>query len=305
MTGRFLSFVKTTVIVLLLTMLAGCAKKEADEASIQIKGSDTEVNLVQRLAEAFMKNNSQVSIAVTGGGSGVGIAALINRQTDIANSSRAMKDEEIRQAKDKGVNPVAIVFALDGLALITHQSLSVDSLTIDEVGGIFKGEISNWKDLGGPDLHISLYGRQSNSGTYVFFRDEVLKGDYSQKMKMMNGTAQIIEAVKQDKAGIGYVGIGYVVDSKGKVINGIKILKIAKDVNLPAVTPLDPENVKTGRYPISRPLYQYTNRVPTGKILKFIQFELSNEGQDIVSLEGYYPVTPEYIEANKRLGIIN
>lgn len=296
--------VKMIVFILLFVTVIGCVKKEANTNSIQIKGSDTEVNLVQRLAEVFMEKNPEVSIAVTGGGSGTGIAALINKQTDIANSSRAMKDIEIRQAKDKGVDPIATVFALDGLALITHQSLLLESLTIDEVAGVFKGGISNWRKLNGPDLQISLYGRQSNSGTYVFFRDKILKGEYSQKMRMMNGTAQIVEAVKQDRAGIGYVGIGYVVDSKGKVMNGLKVLKIAKNVNSPAVTPLDPENVKTGRYPLSRPLYQYTNGIPDGGILKFIQFELNDKGQDIVSLEGYYPVTPEYIETNRRLGII-
>jgi phosphate transport system substrate-binding protein len=123
-------------------------------------------------------------------------------------------------------------------------------------------------------------------------------------MKMMNGTAQIVEAVKQDEAGIGYVGIGYVVDSAGEVTSGIKVLRIAKDEDAPAVSPLDPENVKTGRYPISRPLYQYTNGIPAGKILNFIQFELSTDGQNVVSREGYYPVTPEYAELNNKLGII-
>jgi len=292
------------VFILLCLSLLGCVKKEEDRVSFQIKGSDTEVNLVQRLSEVFMKKNPDVSIAVTGGGSGTGIAALINKQTDIANSSRAMKDEEIRQAKDNGVEPVAIIFATDGLALITNQGLPVESLTLEKVAKIFKGEINNWKEVGGPDLQISLYGRQSNSGTYVFFREAVVKGDYSQKMRMMNGTAQIVEAVKQDKAGIGYVGIGYVVDDQGKVISGINVLKIAKSVDLPAVSPLNPENVKTGLYPISRPLYQYTNGIPTGKIKEFIQFELSPKGQNIISLEGYYPVTLEHMEANRRLGII-
>ncbi len=301
----FSNGVKITAFILLLVLVTGCERKEPGKAAIQIKGSDTEVNLVQRLAEVFMEKTPDVSIAVTGGGSGTGIAALINKQTDIANSSRAMKDVEIKQAKDKGVDPVAIVFALDGLALITHQSLSVDSLTLDEVAKIFKGEISDWKELGAPDLQISLYGRQSNSGTFVYFRDEVLKGDYSKYMKMMNGTAQIVEAIKQDRAGIGYVGIGYVVDSKGKVMNGIKVIKIAKNVNLPAVTPLDPENVKTGLYPISRPLFQYTNGIPTGEILEFIKFELGEKGQKIVSSGGYYPVTTNYIESNRKLGILD
>jgi phosphate transport system substrate-binding protein len=291
-------------LTLTLLLMTGCAKKEAHKLSIRVKGSDTEVNLVQRLAESFMGKNPETSMAVTGGGSGVGIAALINKQADIANSSRAMKNEEIKQAKDRGVDPVAIVFALDGLALITHQSLGIKALTLDEVAKIFKGEITNFKELQGPDLVITPYGRQSNSGTYVYFRDNVLKGDYSPQVRRMNGNAQIVEAVRTDKAGIGYVGIGYVVDDKGEVISGIKLLDIAKDVNSPSVTPLKPENVKSGLYPLTRPLYQYTNGKPKGNLLEFILFELSEQGQELVTKEGYYPVTPEYMDNNRKLGII-
>ncbi len=303
--NKIRTVVKITAFILLCIMVLSCVKKEAGKDSIQVKGSDTEVNLVQRLAEVFMEENPDIPIAVTGGGSGTGIAALINNQTDIANSSRAMKDAEIKQAQNKGVEPVAIVFALDGLALITHESLPVDSLSIDEVAKIFKGGILNWKEVEGTDLQISLYGRQSNSGTFVFFRDEVLKGDYSKNMKMMNGTAQIVEAVKQDRAGIGYVGIGYVVDKEGKVVSGINVLEIAKDSHSTAVTPLDPENVKTRLYPISRPLFQYNKGIPKGKMLEFIKFELSDKGQKVVSSEGYYPVPPEYIETNRKLGVLD
>lgn len=295
-------FKKALPILLFLT-LSSCASKDGKVVSIQIKGSDTEVNLVQRLAEIFTEKNPGVSIIVTGGGSGTGIAALINKQTAISNSSRAMKDEEIKQAKENGVEPIGIIFAIDGLAVIVHQSLPVESLTIEEIARIFKGEIINWKTVGGSDLPISLYGRQSNSGTFVFFRDTILKSDYSTQMKMMNGNAQIVEAVKADPTAIGYVGIGYVVDKEGKVTEGIKVSKVAKDKNSPAVTPLDQENVKSKLYPISRPLYQYTNGVPTGKILEFIRFELSEQGQKIVTEEGYYPIGPEHIEENKKLGI--
>ena len=299
---RFLIGKLTLALTLLL--MTGCAKKEADKLAIRVKGSDTEVNLVQRLAESFMEKNPEISMAVTGGGSGVGIAALINKQTDIANSSRTMKNEEIKQAKDRGVDPVAIVFALDGLALITHQSLTIKSLTLDEVAKVFKGEITNWKELRGPDLAITPYGRQSNSGTYVYFRDNVLKGDYSSQVRRMNGSAQIVEAVRTDKSGIGYVGIGYVVDDKGKVTSGIRVLNIAEDTNPPAVTPLKQENVKSGLYPLTRPLYQYTDGKPKGKLLEFIRFELSEEGQALVTKGGYYPVTPEYMDYNRELGVI-
>jgi phosphate transport system substrate-binding protein len=298
-------FSKIVFTIMMVAMLSNCERKGKTVKAIQIKGSDTEVNLVQRLSEVFMEKNPDVSIAVTGGGSGTGIAALINNQTDIANSSRLMKDTEIKQAESRGVNPIAIVFALDGLALITHKSLQIASLTLDQVGKIYKEDISNWKKAGGPDLPISLYGRQSNSGTFVYFRDNVVKGDYSQNMKMMNGTAQIVEAIRQDKAGIGYVGIGYVVNEHGQVIEGITVLKIASSSDLPAVTPLDPGNVKKGLYPVSRPLYQYTNNTPTGNLLEFIKFELSVEGQNIVSLEEYYPVTPEYMEHNRTINILD
>ena len=291
-------------LILLLVILPSCTKKETDRASFQVKGSDTEVNLVQRLAEVFMEKNPDASIAVTGGGSGTGIAALINEQTDIANSSRAMKNEEIEQAEEKGVEPTAIIFAIDGLAIITHESLPIGSLTLEEVAEIFKGEIADWKEFDGPELEISMYGRQSNSGTYIYFRDNVLKGDYSPQVRRMNGTAQIVEAVRNDKAGIGYVGIGYVVDDEGNAITGIKVLGVATDEDSPAVNPLESESVKSGLYSLTRPLFQYTNGTPEGKLLEFIQFELSERGQELIAKEGFYPVTPEGMEHNRKLGII-
>lgn len=276
-------------ISLSLVAMSGCAKKEV---SIQIKGSDTMVDLVQNLAESFMKKNPKISISITGGGSGVGIAAIIDKKADIANSSRSVKNEEIELAKKKGVELYPIVIGIDGLAIIVHESLQIDSLTVDEVSQIYQGKIVNWKEIGGgPDLEISLYGRTSASGTYVYFRDEVVKGEYSLKMKGMIGTSHIVEAIKRDKAGIGYVGVGYIVDDKGKLIEGIKPLDIAKDKNSPSFSCLDFESVKKGVYPIARPLHQYTIGKPEGNILKFIQFILSEEGQRIVKETGFYPVS--------------
>lgn len=252
-------------------LITGCAKKE--KGFVQIKGSDTEVNLVQKLAERFMEKNPKFSIAVTGGGSGVGISALIQGETDIANSSRQMKDEEIQKAKENEINPVATVFGLDRLAIITHSSIPIDSLTMDELGRIYRGEITNWKALEGPDVAITLYGRTGASGTYVYFREKVLGADYSSDMRQMIGTSQIVEAVKRDKGGIGYVGIGYL-----KEAEGVKPLKIAN------ISPLEKG------YPLERELYQYTNGEPFSDEACFIQFELSEEGQKIVAEEGYYPV---------------
>lgn len=270
---------------------------------IQIKGSDSEVNLVQKLAEEFMKKNPEVNIAVTGGGSGTGIAALINRTTDIANSSRELNPKEVEAAKKAGIQPFRVVFATDGISVIIHPENPVDKLTLEQLGKIFKGEIKNWSEVGGPNLTISLYGRQSNSGTFVFFREFVLKGDYSPHKKMMNGNAQIVEAVQRDKAGIGYVAVGYVVNYKGEIKPGIKILPIAENAQSEAYSPIVMENVMTGKYPISRPLNQYLAGKPSGKILDFIRFELSPEGQEIVKKQGFFPVQKQWMEFNKNQGL--
>jgi phosphate transport system substrate-binding protein len=270
---------------------------------IQIKGSDSEVNLVQSLAEAFMKKNPGTDIAVTGGGSGTGIAALINKKTDIANSSRDMNSKEEEAAKKAGVTPFRVVFATDGISVITHPENPVSRLTLEQLGKIYKGDIGNWKEVGGPDMKISLYGRQSNSGTFVFFREFVVKADYSPHMKAMNGNAQIVEGIQRDKAGIGYVAVGYVVSEKGEVKPGVKILSIAKDTQSEAFSPVKMENVMNGKYPISRPLNHYLNGKPSGKLLEFIKFEVSPEGQAIVRKQGFFPVQQQWVDFNKKQGV--
>ncbi|OCL27300.1 phosphate-binding protein [Orenia metallireducens] len=285
------------LVLITLVFLVGCGRapegqnEEQEGAYIQIKGSDTSVNLSQMWAEEYMSKNEEVSISVTGGGSGTGIAAIINNKVDIANSSRDIKDSEKKQAEDNGIKIVEIAVAMDGLSVITNANNPVKDLTVEEIGKIFRGEITNWKEVGGPNLAINTYGRQSNSGTYVYFRDEVLNGDYTANMKRMNGNAQLVEAVKADESGIGYVGIGYVVKGE-KVVKGINIL----DVN--GASPLKAENVKTGAYPLARPLYQYTNGKPTGAVLELIKYELSDEGQELAVREGFYPVTEEYSRRN-------
>ena len=270
---------------------------------IQIKGSDTLINLVQRLSEVYMEINPNTAIAVTGGGSGVGIAALIADRVQIADASRPMKEKEMTAAKENGVIPYEIVIGIDGLSVITNGANTVKSLAVETIGAIFRGEIVNWKDVGGPEMPISLYGRQANSGTYVFFQEYVVNNkDYSPKMKHMNGNAQIVEGIIADKAGIGYVGIGYVYDDKGHLREGLNVLEVAKDADSEAVTPLVDENVKSGKYPIARALYQYTNGKPKDAVKAFIAFELGAEGQKIVQEMSFYPVSGEYLEQNKKAG---
>jgi phosphate transport system substrate-binding protein len=294
---------KVWLLVVVASALVLVGTEARSQNMIQVKGSDSEVNLVQKLAEVFMQKNPGANIAVTGGGSGTGIAALINKTTDIANSSRDLSPKEEEAAKKAGVNPFRVVFATDGISAIIHPDNPLNKLTLEQLGKIFKGTITNWKEVGGSDSKISLYGRQSNSGTYVFFREFVVKGDYSPHMKSMNGNAQIVEAIQRDKAGIGYVAVGYVVSEKGELKPGLKILDIAKDTQSQAFSPALMENVMTGKYPISRPLNQYLVGKPSGKLLDFIKFELSEEGQQIVRKQGFFPVQKNWMEFNKKQGI--
>ncbi|MDP8264177.1 MAG: PstS family phosphate ABC transporter substrate-binding protein [Candidatus Aceula lacicola] len=289
---------KKIVIALVLILSFALCQNVCAQDMIQIKGSDTLINLVQMLSEIYMQKNPGKYIAVTGGGSGTGVAALINDKCDIANASRLMKPKEVDQAARNGVSVNRVVIAMDGLSVITNGNSPIHQLTADEIGKIFRGEITNWSDVGGPDSSITLYGRQSNSGTFVFFRDAILKGDYSQNMNRMNGNAQIVEAVKQDVSGIGYVGVGYV-----KAVTGLNVLKVAARAGMSYASPLSSEDVKSGKYPISRPLNQYVNGTPSGDTKAFLEFELSPEGQKIVEEEGFFPIPLEYQEFNKKVGL--
>jgi phosphate transport system substrate-binding protein len=264
----------------------------AEDAMVQVKGSDTLINVVQKLAETYMEKSPNKAISVTGGGSGTGIAALVNRKCDIANSSRGMKPKEIEDANSKGVDPKRIVIAIDGLSIIVNGNNPVKKLTIDQIGKMYRGELTNWKDVGGNDTPVNLYGRQSNSGTYEFLKD-LIKGEYASSMKSMNGNAQIVESVKQDAGGIGYVGVGY-----AKEATGIIVLSVSSNTVLGYFSPLNSDDVKSGRYPITRPLNQYVNGSPKGDVKEFIQFELSAQGQKTVESEGFFSVPEEYVRYN-------
>jgi len=259
--------------------------------AIQIRGSDSELNVVQALAEAYMKQNPNVRIAVTGGGSGTGIAALLNKTVDIANSSRNIKPAEQATAQAQGVQPVRFVFSMDAIAVIVHPENKLASLTIEQAGQIFRGEFKNWKEAKGPNLPITRYGRQSNSGTYEFFKEHVLKGDFSSDVREMNGNAQIVESVKQDKGGIGYVAAGYVLPN-GKPIDGVRILAMSPEQGKDPVA-IAPDTVANMTYPIVRSFNQYLNGKPNAVLDGFLKFELSPQGQKIVTEQGFFPVTPE------------
>lgn len=293
-------------VLIITTCFLGCVEQEkvtyeTKTPEISIKGSDTMVHMVSNLAEAFTKKNPSVKISVTGGGSGTGIAALINGEIPMANASRKIKPKELEEARRRGLNLVEIIVARDALSIVVNPSNPVEKLTIDQIAKIFRGEITNWKEVGGENQPITLYGRQSTSGTYHFFRDFVVKGEYSPKMRNMEGNSQIRDAVIRDPTGIGYIGIGYLYGEKGEPLPSLKPIAVAETEAGPYVDPLDREAVIRGDYPITRPLYQYlANLRRNSLIYRFIDFELSPEGAEQIINSGFFPPNEEDREHNKR-----
>lgn len=268
----------------------GCgADAEKLTGSIQIKGSDTMVNLGQAWAEEFMAQNPTASIAVTGGGSGTGIAAIINGTCDIAQSSRRMKDLEVGLAKQRGREVQEWEVAVDALEVIVHPSHPISQLTIGQLSDIFTGKIGNWKELGGPDQPILVLSRERNSGTHVYFLEHVVrkgneKGpeEFGPRTLMLSSSQAITEEVAQSPSAIGYVGMGYVTDRQKKIA-------VAKASGGPFVLP-SVETALDESYPIARPLFMYTQKNPSGLVKAFLDFVLSEGGQQIVLQMDFVPM---------------
>lgn len=251
--------------------------------NITITGSDSMLHLCNNWAEQFMKNNKNYMITVNGGGSGVGIKALINGTTDIASASREMKGSEKDEAKTNGNEAVENLVALDGIAIAINPENPVQDFTMTQLKDIFTGKKTSWKDFGGPDQKIIILSRESSSGTYQFFQEHVLaKENYAQTALLMPATSAIIDSVAQDKWAIGYVGLGYAAEAGSR----IKVVPVKKDDASPAVMPSE-ATVKDKSYPIARALYLYTKTTSTSDVTKFIDFVLSPDGQNIVKEAGY------------------
>ena len=242
--------------------------------------------LSQRWADEFMAVKPDAIVQVTGGGRSVGIAALIDGTTDIANSSRPIKDEEKEDCEAKDVDPVEFVVAMDGISVIVHRDNPVGSLTLSRIKDIYTGKTKNWSELGGPDATIVCYGRQSSSGTYVYFKEHVLEGeDYRADTQELAGNSILCDSVARDVGGIAYVGVGY-----AEQRDDVKILGVMVEEGADAVKPTD-ETVANGTYPISRFLYNYTNGTPEGVAEAYLEFALNDEGQRIVE-EAEYVASP-------------
>ena len=273
---------KRIVLALAAAAVAAALAPAPAAAAVTVKGSDTMVILAQRWAETYMKKNAGKKVQVTGGGSGIGLAALQNGTTDIANASRGIKEDEIAKVRERfNVVPAEIAVAKDGLAVYVNESSPITQLTMEQLKGIYLGDVTNWKQVGGADAPIVLYSRENSSGTYVFFKEHVLaNGDFAPQAQTLPGTAAVVNAVAKEKNGIGYGGAAYA--------KGIKEVKIVgKDGQ--AYTPSN-ENVQSGKYPLSRSLFMYTRGKPSGETKDFIDYCLSKEGQGIVTQVGYFPI---------------
>ncbi|GIZ09951.1 phosphate ABC transporter substrate-binding protein [Flavobacterium sp. UMI-01] len=282
---------KLFLILPLIGMLScGKAKTENNseanagaEVAVTIKGSDTVLPLAQKEAEELMKNDATVSITVVGGGSGVGLTALIDGTTDIAMASRDLKTEEKLKFSESKVEIEKVIIAYDALAVIVNPNNKVSQLTREQLEKIYTGEIKNWKEVGGDDEKIVAYSRESSSGTYEFFKEEVMdKKNYASDILSLPATGAIVQAVGQTKGAIGYVGLAY--ETKE-----VKQLSVSYDQGKNYVAP-SVESAKDKTYPISRPLFYMYNKTNAAKVKSIIDYAISAEGQKNVSEIGYVPL---------------
>ena len=271
-------------IIALAAVTMGVATwSNAQKVTCKIKGSDTCLPLTQKFAEVYSKKNSGSSITVVGGGSGVGLAALLSGTTDIAQSSRSIKMDEKLKMKEAGKAYKETVIAYDALAVVVNPGNKIDQLTREQLESIYTGKITNWKDVGGADLKIVLYSRESSSGTFEFFKEHVLnKKNFANTALLMPATGAIVQSVSQTQGAIGYIGLAYIDKS-------VKALKVSYDGGKTFVTP-SVETAKNKSYPITRPLFYYYPVSVEKTVSPFISFVVSDEGQKIVQTEGYVPL---------------
>lgn len=265
------------------------AASDSSEAYIENKGSDTIVNLALAWAEKYQSDHPEVRISVTGGGSGTGIASLLNKTVDIANASRQIKEEEIDKAQADGIEPVEHTIARDAIAVIVNPENPINELTLKQISDIYSGKYSNWREVGGEDRPIVRLSRETNSGTHVYFLETVLrlgnsedKTLFSMDTLLLPSSEGIIAEVRQNPNAIGYDGLGYVPDD-------LKMIAIAQEEGGPYVLPSIP-TVNDKSYPIARDLYMYTDGQPTGIVKEYLDWILSPEAQEIVAELGFVPV---------------
>ncbi|MEY2830168.1 MAG: hypothetical protein RIQ33_2026 [Bacteroidota bacterium] len=276
--SKYIIKMKKVIGIFTLTLIALVSLVIGQGKGIKIKGSDTVLPISQKEAEKFMKSKPGTSVTVIGGGSGVGISALIDGTTDIAQSSRSLKMDEKLKLQEAGRTIKETMIAWDALSIVVHPKNKVTQLTRQQIEGIFTGKIKNWKDVGGDDMAIVAYSRESSSGTYEFFKEHVMnKKNFGSSVLSMPATGAIVQSVSQTKGAIGYVGFAYV--------DNVKALKVAFKGNEfiePTVA-----NAKSKKYPITRPLFFYYDKKNEAAVMPFINYVLSADGQKTIDEVGY------------------
>ena len=290
---------RSLLLICLIFLIPACSPSSpsdpdaspAEAKTIENKGSDTIVNLALAWAERYQKIHPEVRISVTGGGSGTGIASLINGTVDIANASRQMKPEEISSAESNGIEPVEFTIARDAIAVIVHLDNPVDQLTLQQISDIYSGKVDNWREVGGEDRPIVRLSRETNSGTHVYFLEEVIRlGEennqtlFSRDTLLLPSSEGISAEIRQNPNAIGYDGLGYVTEE-------MKVIAVARSPDAEYVLP-SAQSVNSGRYPIARSLYMYTNGEPSGRIQAYLNWIQSPEAQEIVTELGFVPIKP-------------
>ena len=283
------------LVTAFIALVVLSAATTAMAAPIVMDGSTTVLPFGQAAVEQFMKENAGVKFSVSGTGTGNGFKSLADGSAQIANASRFIKDSEIKSCMDKNVYPVPFAVALDCIVPIVHKDNPVKGLSHAQLKDIYSGKVTNWNQVGGADVSILPYGRQTTSGTYEFFFETVMKKeDFATGVSQETGNAAIATKVNQNAGGIGYIGIGYAQQAQG-----VKTLSLKADVSSEAFLPTDEEAVYAGDYPLSRHLYVYTNGTPEGAVKKWVEYILSDEGQAVVEEAGFYKLDADTLSAMK------
>lgn len=306
---KLLSPVYTALCAMFLLSFPQCqspdgpSRKGPSYDSIVMKGSESELKLLNNMLQSYNKAHPGAPSSLDGGGTGTGIDALINGKVNIANASRMISDEETVRAKTNQVNPVAAIIAEDAVAIITHPKVGVDSLSLSELARVFSGKVKNWKELGGYDLPVVIFGRNDQSGTYHYLLSRLNIEAYAPGAAVKTGNDAIVDAVSLAPGAIGYVSLGSIMDAEGRPRKDVWAINANVEGGL-ACSPYQKEAVKNGDYPLTRPLYQYTNGMPSGKVLEFIRYEISDQQQALLQSQGYFPVTAIHQKLNLLNGFV-
>lgn len=275
--------------------------RQKNSNEIILKGSESELKLIGFLTDTYEKEHPGMKMNLSGGGSAIGIKALINGETDIANCSRMFSSGEIKEANAKNVNPASVIIAMDAVVIITNPKVGIDSLSLNQLSDLFSGRIKNWKEVGGADLPVVIFSRNENSGTYHYILDHLRLNGFPTGTIVKAGNVEIVDAVSKQAGALGYVNLGSVYDDQEKPCKTVWVANVYVEGGL-AHSPYEVEYVKNGEYPLTRPLYQYVNQPASESEMDFIRFELSDKIQMQLQSHGYFPITAIHKTINSKNG---